>query len=448
MTNSKTIEALLQLPKYTKGKGLHRMNYLTKDLQNTKWWKTVDPINVVGTDGKGSTVTMIAAILNELEVDYGKYTSPHLFKFNERIEINERAISDSALERLVEDIDLLKAKFLDLFPEEQFNAFETFTAIAIRHFFANDVQAVILEAGIGGRYDSTRVFTGSLAALTSVGLEHTEILGKSLEVIAFDKMDILNKGGTLIVGKVPDDLLLRIKYYASVKNIKIIAVQEECKIEWYGYEDNQMILTIKVEDLWFEELRCNLIGKHQISNIQVAILLVKKWLERNYPEISKEQLSQAIYKRLPNLTWEGRFEKVHYQPSIYIDVGHTFQAFEALLKTLKELKKDNIIWVVGFSKNRDIQKMLDIIYPIASEIICTEAYHRSASTNDVFENAKSINHQNIPIYKKSTVEAAIDFAKERAISRNQEILVLGSLFLAIETFYYLNGHSPKMLSFF
>lgn len=442
------IQDLINLPKYGKGIGLHRMNALTEDLQKTDWWQSVKPINVVGTDGKGSTSAMITAILNVLEISFGRYTSPHLFEFNERIIVNDELISMEALGRIVKDITKRKAIFLKKNKKEQFNAFEVFTAIALQHFYNKKAETVILEAGIGGRYDSTRILTGDFAALTSVSLEHIEILGESEDLIAFDKMDILNAGGTLVVGQMKTELLSKVKTYGKIKGIEMLCIQDYGEVYRVEYLEDRMFLDLNIDGCRIDNLEIGLVGEHQVSNVQVAILLLKRWLEKHHPAISTVQFKAAIKVGLAQINWKGRFQKINTAPNIFIDVGHTVNAFQLLVNSIQKMTSRKWCLVIGFSDKKPIKAMLEILLPLADKVICTSAYHRGSDIESLFEVAKRLNNRNISIEKLTSIELAIDHAKEIATAENMDVLVVGGLFLAIESYHYINGRDAKDLVFF
>ncbi len=442
-----TIQQLLQQPKYGNGIGLHRVKFLIERLRRTEWWQRLSSINVVGTDGKGSTTAMISAIFHQLNISHGSYTSPHLFDFNERIRVNEQPIPNEDLKRIARRIFKIQKAYETKYPNDTFGAFELFTSIGLEYFYQKKVEAVVLEAGIGGRFDSTRLCTGSLAALTSVSLEHTEILGKTVEEIAYDKMDILNTGGTLIVGDLDKKLLEKIRNYGIVKGIEIMPIKEHCIVHKVEYADDKMTLNVGIQEIVFKDLECQLVGTHQVSNLQVAVLLVKKWLETHRPQLPKADFQYAVKRALVQLNWKGRFQKIHSEPNIYIDAGHTPDALRQLVATVQKIKDKPLVIIVGFSKKRRIEAMLHTLRPIAGRLICTQAYHRGMATEVVYQMASELKI-GLGIEKASTIEEAILMAKKMATDENTDVLVVGGLFLAVEVAAFLEGRVPKDLSFF
>jgi dihydrofolate synthase/folylpolyglutamate synthase len=447
MANS-LITALLSIPKFGNGIGLHRMNYLTRELQKTDWWEKTQPINIVGTDGKGSTATLIESIFDELKINTGKYTSPHLFDFTERIRVNTEDIMAEDILLIYQKIQLEMSTFLEKNSAEQFGAFEVFTSIALHYFHQKRIDVPILEAGIGGRYDPTRICTGDFTALTSISLEHTELLGNSLELIAYDKIDIAPAESTVVVGVMENLLLERIKAYAQLKKVKILPISDHCTIQKCEMTVDEMTVDLVVDGLNFQDLKCKLVGPHQLSNLQIAILVSKLWVEKFRPNITPKTFRNAVYQASRTVKWKGRFEKISTDPIIYIDIGHTPNALREVTSFYKVIRERPTILILGVSYNRDISEIAAVAYPIADVIICTTSHHRGEKIEAVKASVDTLNQRNLPVYKKNSIESAVDLAQKMALEQDMEIIILGSLFLAIEANAYLEGKDPRDMHFF
>lgn len=439
----------MDLPKYGAGIGLHRMDYLCADLLNTEWWRALDPVNIVGTNGKGSTTAMIAAILNRMDIPTGQYTSPHLFDFSERIQYQGRAIEKADLIPYIRSFFFRQKNYLRQYPGDLFGAFEAFTSIALHYFFQKNTEALVLEAGIGGRYDPTRICTGRLAGLTSLDLEHTQLLGSTLEQIAMDKMDIARPGATVVLGEIDAEVHRKLKSYAKIKGVELLSISEECRLGPVNFKGEKMVVDFHVQEVDFGRVSCNLLGYHQVNNMLLAVLLVKKWLERNRPGISKAQLAHAVQSALPSIQWKGRFEKIRQAPDVYIDVGHTPAALRHLARTAEQSIKKPVLLVFGVSHDKDPQSLYNELAGIASETIVTRAYHRGKKLSEVIlSRTMQKKEKDIIIDHIEPMEKAIDLAVKRAAEQNMTILIAGSLFLTIEAQAYLNDISPKSLRFF
>ncbi len=436
------------LPKFGAGIGLHRMDYLCRDLQVSSWWTDLDPINIVGTNGKGSTAAMVAAILRELGLNTGRFTSPHLFDFSERIQLNGEAISPEALEPLIQHFFQEQALYLRSFPEDQFGAFEAFTSLALHYFFEKKAEAVVLEAGIGGRFDATRICTGHWVGLTSLDLEHTQLLGSTLEQIAMDKLDLAKTGATVILGDLPVELTRKLNSYARLKGITLLSARELSEVRAVVFEKGKMVVDFSVEGLEVGPVRSNLLGRHQLSNMLVAVLLVKKWLGQQRSAVTDAEFIRATQSALNNIQWRGRFEKVSDHPAIYIDVGHTPAAMTHLAQTIREAIKKPILLVFGVSEGRAASPLFRELTDVSSFCILTSAKFKGTQADLLHQTLTREAKLPPTVLVIEPLNAALDRARREAKKRDMTIVVTGSLFLAAEAHFYCQGGDPDKLMFF
>lgn len=438
---------LYQLPKYGTGIGRKRMQWLCAEALQSDWAKKIDPINVVGTNGKGSTTTILSAILTELGIGNGRYTSPHFFEFNERICIDNQPITNSTLERLIQTFQEKKDQFHTQHPNEEIAFFEAITSVAIQYFYEQQTEAVLLEAGIGGRYDSTKVLTGSIAILTSIDLEHTQLLGNTAQEIAQDKMDICSEGHHLIVGNVDKDLLPSMKAYARSKNIQLYPIQEHCEVNFLYFQPTKMSMDFSINGLAFTDIHSNLVGEHQISNILAATLALNKWLEKHYPDLAAQKLVEATRSALSKISFPGRFERIQTTPSVFIDAAHTPQAIDYLIDTVTEIKENPLLLITGVSEDKNPYALVAPLCKIADTVICTRAYHRGLAVSKVWEVVTNAAERPIPIFSVETIEEAVQGGLQYAKQNKMDVLVAGGLFLAAEAKAVVHKHDPKQLIF-
>ena len=440
--------ALLAVPKFGAGVGLHRMLWFTRELPAQDWLRGLDAIKVTGSKGKGSVCAVTEAILRHAGVRTGLFTSPHLLRFHERIQVNGCPISETDLRTSAAWALDAKTRYEGLFPGDTPGAFEVCTAAALHHFSRENVEVVVAEAGIGGRYDSTRVLPGPLAALTSVELEHTAILGNSTELIAFDKADLCPSGGALVAGRIEPSLLRRLEAYCRIRNVDLLPVADHLSVSAITWQDHQMVFDLTAEGLGLPGLQTRLLGEHQAWNIGVAILLTRRWLAAHRPDMEPGHFEHAIRTALRELVWPGRLQLIAANPDVLIDVGHTPQSLRSLVATMREAYADKpVLLVTGVSIDKDIAGVLTELVPGAASIICTKAWHKGAPASRIAEHCESVRPGSVRAVF-DTIEEAVDAARTRAAAENMRVLVAGGLFLAIEAMTHIQGGNPRDLRFF
>jgi len=437
------LEPLLSLPKFGAGPGLTRLARLCEPLLNSAWFRGTSVIHVVGTDGKGSVAAMLHALFGGLGIRCGCYTSPHLFRFHERIAVDGEPIDDTALAAAIHWFQGQAESYRKAYPEDTIGAFEAFTAVALYHFSQRQPRVLVVEAGIGGRQDCTRALGGDLALLTSVDLEHTALLGDTLEAIAADKMDILDPGGTLVIGDLPGDLTAFIRRRSAGRGLKVCRAAE--LIQWYEIHQgrNGMVLQGRLNQTPIHNLHCALTGPHQAANLALALAAIHRWLTHHCLYLHPERLPQAAHQVLPELRWPGRFQRIHGIPPVYVDVGHTPQAMRMLAATVQQTALPAPILVLGVSQGRQPAELLAPILAEAHAVILSQAHHRGMAASQLAAALPGV---------AASVEADLARAMDRALAlarpQNRPVLVAGGLFVAVEAAAWLRGQDPRGLLLF
>lgn len=441
------VQRLLEHPKFGSGIGFQRMQALLEQLPNPDWSTHLDALKVTGSKGKGSTAAVAAEMLRHLGLDTGLYTSPHLLRFNERIRINRNDIDDPALVEACTWYESAAASYRKDFPGDSFAAFEAFTAVALHHFSRNRVHALVAEAGIGGRYDTTRTFPGTTVALTSVELEHRELLGDQPEFIAYDKADLCPAGGTLVVGRIDPDLVRRLRAYTRDRGIQLIDICRDAEVQDVGFVDWRMHFSLRCQDIDFGRLETPLLGEHQAWNIAVAAAAVRSWLRRNRPDLGTDRFREAVRQAAASVAWPGRLERLSLQPEAIIDVGHTPQSMRAIVDTLRRMPSSRpVLLVTGVSYNKDIRGVLAELLPVADAVICTAAWYKGAPATEIERHVLALRPE-VPVQVVPTIEEATRLALERATRENSRVLFAGGLFLAIEAMATLRHLDARSLRF-
>ena len=412
------------------------------------WFSGLDGIRVAGSKGKGSVSAIAASILTQLGIRTGLYTSPHLFRFHERVQIDGDCIGDASLTAAADWAFCELERIERAAPDERVGAFEAITAAAFHYFGEQAADAVVCEAGLGGRYDSTRVLPGRVTCLTSVELEHTELLGGTLELIAYDKADLCREGGVLVTGKLDPEVMRRLRAYCGLRRVEMIDASVEAKISDLRYENRAMRFHLVCGGVDFGDGTMNLLGDHQAANAAVAVLAVQRWLAANRPDVTPSRLKGAVLSSLACLHWPGRLQRIYENPEICVDVGHTPQSLRAAAAALQRIYAGRkILLVTGVSGDKNIAGVLQELVPIASEIVCTRAHHKGAPVETILAHCERL-AANTPRLSAATIELAVDISRERALAAGMVIVIAGGLFLAIEAVTYLNRENPCSLRFF
>lgn len=445
--DSPEFRTICALPKFGAGIGLHRMLWLCAELREEAWFQSLAAIKVTGSNGKGSVVAMTAAILRALGISCGVYTSPHLLRFHERIRIDDAYAEDAEIAAASRWLLRRIEGYADVSPGEDVGAFEAFTALALKVFSERRPETVVVEAGLGGRYDPTRIVPGTVVGLTSVDLEHADVLGKTHELIAYDKADLCPSGGTLVIGPLAEELARRLEGYCELREVRVVRAERRCPIEKVRPVDGRMVIDVTVRGRRIADLEVSLIGPHQAENVAVALTLVDAWLQAQRREIAHDALERAIRRGLASVVWPGRFELVHRAPDVVIDVGHSPDAMRRLVECVRWSGGGEVVLVTGVSYNKDRAGILSELLGVASEVIVTQAYHRGADAEEVAALARSI-RPDLRIDCVRRIEDAMGEAIRRARRPGARVLVAGGLFLAIEAREVLRGKDPRSLSFF
>lgn len=379
-------------------------------------------IHVAGTNGKGSTSSYITNILKEANYKVGFFTSPYIEVFNERMRINDDYIKDED----IAEITFVVKEQVDKMLEEGYNhptEFEIVTAIAMEYYKRKKVDFVVLEVGMGGRYDSTNAISKTLVSvITPIGLDHVEILGDTIEKIAYEKAGIIKENSLVVYTEQEKE---------AEKVIEEVAIEKNSKYKKTSLSDINIkkinglgsIFDLKTEDGILENLEIKMIGKHQIQNAALAIETIIQIKNKENLNISKEN----IYKGLIETRWMGRLELLSENPMFVIDGAHNKQGIDALKKSIDELfDYKRLIMGIGILADKDVDEMIGEIAPLADKIIVTEpGLPRAMTAEELGSKIKNINY-NVEIIKD--IEKSIDIAIE-SYEEGDLILFLGSLYL-------------------
>ena len=387
--------------------GLHRISALLERLGNPQ--KGLPFLHVAGTNGKGSTATMLACILKEAGYKVGCFTSPFIYDFRERFAIDGRMIEKETLAALTKQVQtaeqVLMAEGLEMLTE-----FEIVTAIGFLYF--RDCDITVLEVGLGGRFDATNVIEAPLVSvLCALALDHTEYLGDTIEKIAFEKAGIIKEGCPVVAyNDLPAEAMDVIKEQCNIKNAPLAVGSQAQALphQQFRYDGKEYFLSLR--------------GDHQINNAVTVLETIKRISDRfPCPE-------EAIRNGLKNAFIPSRLECIHKDPYVFIDGGHNKQGIDALLQamdTMEELKEPVVIF--GMMKDKPYQYAVQKMALRAKAFLTVQPPVPRAMTAYDLKNMGDLFCDDC-VACDSYQEAA-RLAKEKC---NGAILVCGSLYMAGE----------------
>lgn len=375
-------------------------------------------VHIAGTNGKGSVSHTLAAILQTAGYKTGLYTSPHLKDFRERIKINGVMCSKDFV---VQFTNTMK-NFIE---QHHPSFFEITVAMAFEYFAQEKVDIAIIETGLGGRLDSTNIITPQLSVITNISLDHIQILGETLELIASEKAGIIKQNTPVVIGETLPETKNVFEQKANTVNAPIVFAEQENKVINFFY--NHELLAIEIENNFNKQrtkYNLDLTGIYQTKNI-ITVLSAVHQLQKIGWKINEEHLHQALQnvKKITGL--QGRWQLLKTSPTVIADVAHNEAGIKQVLHQLKNISYKHLHIVVGMVKDKDVNKVLGLL-PQQATYYFTQAQIPRALP--VEELQKLANTKNLMGNNFENVNRAIDAATNSA-QKNDLILAIGSVFL-------------------
>lgn len=404
-------------------------------------------VAVTGSNGKGSTAAFCAGIGRAYGLRTGLFTSPHLYRFNERVQVDGAEIGDADLARLRSQIETAIAG-VSAQRGEQFGAFEALFALACLHFQETDCDFAVFEAGIGGRFDPVRLIGALVTCVTSVDYEHVELLGHSLPLIASDKSDACAAGGTIVYGENCLELRPHLIEYNRYREVTSRFVRDEIRIGGETLAAPRQHFDFRFGASDFRSLETSLAGAFQFNNAALAATLFLLWLRRVRPGADAAGIEAAVRSGLREARWPGRLEAIGDDPLTVVDVGHTPDGVRQALAGLKAAHGvERWILVAGTSSDKKADEIVGALAPSFDLIICTRAQHKGADAETIANAARRANPQ-ADIRTAATIADAVAMSRKLAAAQGRKIYVAGGLFVAIEYATVARGGRAEDLKFF
>ena len=351
-------------------------------------------IHVGGTNGKGSTCAYLSSIIQESGYKVGLFTSPHFFDFRERIKVNNKKIEKDFITKFIQEN-------IELIEELNLSFFELSFGMSLYYYFEQKVDYAVIEVGLGGRLDATNIINPILSVITNISYDHTEILGNSLEKIAYEKAGIIKKNTKIIIGE-RDKKTQNIFIQKADENFSDIIFASDYKTD---FENSEI--------------------EYQNKNIRTAVQVSKNLNDQNINETS---IKKGIMNLDSNTDFYGRWTIINYNPKVIFDSAHNESGFSYLSQQLEKLNYDRLFIILSFVKGKDVKKLITYL-PKKSLIYFTSSNsERSMNYEDIIQCVKeNINFDKNPmkVYKEVLKQS----------SSKDLIIITGSNYIAKEIFH-------------
>jgi dihydrofolate synthase/folylpolyglutamate synthase len=407
--------------------GLKRMEWMMERIGHPE--RKIRAIHVAGTNGKGSTVSYIRSILQEAGYEVGTFTSPYIEQFNERISVNGLPINNEEITALASKIKPLvdELETTDLGSPTEF---EVITAMSLYYFgHVHPCDFVIYEVGLGGRLDSTNIIHPLLSVITTIGLDHTAILGDTIEQITFEKAGIIKSGIPVITGVHQEEAIRVIEKVSKEKQANVYLLNRDFKVSNARSNVNGESFSYQSERKGFDHLQITMKGSHQVHNASLAIKAIE-YLQTYFSVFVEET---HIRSGLEKMYWIGRFEKINNHPLIYLDGAHNPEGIRELIKTANAHLKGKSVTIL-FSALED-KKLEDMVIPLrdySTRLIFTSFdFPRAASAERLINLFPGPNQMATEDFKEAIQKLV------PSLGDNDALLITGSLYFISEVRKYL-----------
>lgn len=420
MNYTEAIEYIQNTSKYGNNTGTKRVEKILDILGNPH--KDLKCIHIAGTNGKGSITSMITSILIESGYRVGMYTSPYIEDFEERIQINRENISKDDLAYYTTIVSETIEKVVSMgwgYPTE----FETITCIMFLYYSKKQIDYAVIEVGLGGKSDSTNVIKPLVSIITSISYDHVSILGNTIEEIASEKAGIIKENVPVILYPQQQGAYKVIEKTCKEKGSKLIQIDENLiyHIPNEDFNKSYQLLQIKTNKDEYK-VQLSLLGSHQRMNCAVAIYTIEELMDRGI-KITKED----ILRGLSNVKWPGRLEMLKSNPLVVLDGAHNLDGITKLKESVEHyFRYKKLVLIIGILSDKDVEKMIEIITPMADKIIAvTPNSYRGKTAQELIKIIEKHNKncEALDEYKEAYIKA-LDYCDNEDM-----ILICGSLYM-------------------
>lgn len=394
-------------------------------------------VHIAGSKGKGSVAAMMASVLTSAGYVTGLFTSPHLHFYNERFRVDGKFITNDEIAALVER---LKPEIEAVNQEAIYGKLTTFeitTALGFTHFAQKKVDFQVIEVGLGGRLDATNVVSPEVCVITSISLEHTDMLGNTLTAIATEKAGIIKPGSIVIISPQANEVYNVFESVCQRQDARLIRLGSDVTYETLEYDDTGQSLIVKGR-LGKYNITIPLLGQYQLDNAATAVAALEVLIEKNN-SIACENIIEGMRK----VSWEGRLQVLNRHPLVVVDGAHNPDSVKKLKQALRQYFEYNkAVLIIGLSSDKNLQGIVTELASSFEKIIVTRSIHpRAMSPASI---ATEFRRAGVEVEQTDDISVALPLALE-SVGEEDLICVTGSLFVvagAMEQAEIL-GLSPK-----
>lgn len=387
--------------------------------------------HIGGTSGKGSTSTILSNFLASQGLKVGLFVSPHIETVKERIQLNNKNISEDYMQKYVERVVHMYQKFRSMKESRELTYFEIVFVAALLYFRDQGAVVAVIEVGLGGRLDPTNVLFGNTCVLTNIGLDHTQYLGDTIEKIAYEKVQIVKSGSILVTGVQQESAKRIIKNWTSGKAVEEFWFGNEINLFGIKLGNSRTGFELKIKNLLERKFLVSLLGRHQVENAALSLTTFVSYMQKQNKEINWKQLDRA----LANVKIPGRIEIVSKRPLVILDGAHNEDKFKALVATLKNNSK-SIVLLMALKNDKDSARIFEQLAGLRHKIKKV-VLTKFGANQDLWVNSfdpeelltqLTTSLPGIPIETEENPQMAYDNLKKE-LDNDEMLLVTGSFYL-------------------
>ncbi len=425
---NKTLQSLYDLQMFGMKVGLQNIWSLSESFGHPEL--RFPCIHIAGTNGKGSTSSMVASILTASGYRTGLYTSPHLVHFAERIRIDGKPIPVREIARYTNDM-------MPAIKKLQATFFEATTAMAFRYFADRSVDIAVIETGLGGRLDATNIVAPLLSVITTIGFDHTEHLGKTLSAIAGEKGGIIKPFVPCVVGMKNAEALRRLKQIAREQESPFIQSEKITSVHCKNASVQGTLADISVNGKKYDDLFISLPGDHQVGNARIALTVIDELRHRyGYRKIQPATVAKGLSDVQQYSGLSGRIDLISTSPIIVADVAHNPDGIRTLFDALRKLVAGKMLLVFGVMADKDYGEMIRYTKPFIRKMIAVKpGTSRALDTRSIVRKA---HEYGIKATGGGSVENGISAAR-KDLRKDETMLIAGSHYVVGEALTFFEN---------